>query len=75
MSYCFFLIHRQKMFRACKGEQRRPQRNELGAIMNQTTGTLNEHVETYERGHEGGRGHCGYGPRAHGEEEEDKEPL
>ena len=38
----------------------------------QRTRTSNEDVETTNhRGHEGGRGHCGYGHKSHGMEEED----
>ena len=38
----------------------------------QTTGTAKEDIQTTDqRGHKGGRGHCGYGPRSPGVVEED----
>ena len=37
----------------------------------QATGTSTEDMVTAdERGYEWGRGHCGYGPRSHGVEED-----
>ena len=41
-------------------------------VARRVTGTPNENVETADqRGHEGDRGHYGYGPRSQGAEEED----